>query len=132
MSEKNEALLKNYDAEIAEKNSEIRRESEKNLLDEFPIYNQQVRLIKSVFSEDTKGALDQTQRLLVNLGIAIYSGKESAIDWSITRALNHGASAEMIKDVIEVAALNSGSLGMSSIRIAHNILNLRKIKRPKS
>jgi len=122
----------NYDVEVTEKISDLRRESEKYLLETSPVYKSQVAMIKSVFDEDKKGGLDQTQKLLVNLGIAVYSGKDSAIDWAMTRVLNHGGTDEMIRDVIEIAGLNGGSLSMASVRKAHNVRRHRKIKRPKS
>ena len=118
----------NFDVEIAEKHSTTRRATEQMLTENSNVYKQQVDQISSVFADNKKG-LGQTQKLLINLGIAIYSGKDSAIDWSITRVLNHGGTADMVKEVIEIAALNGGTLSMSSVRMAYNVLELRKINR---
>lgn len=132
MEDSNETLNGNYEADIAEKISTARRDAEKTLLKESYVYRNQIDMIKSIFDEQAKSSLSQTTKLLINLGIGIHSGKESAIDWGITRALNHGATEEMIKEVIEIVGLNSGALGISSVRTAHNVLRLRKIRRPKS
>lgn len=87
----------------SEKIASDRRSVEIELREVLKAYGEQVNTISRVLGEEKlrKNGLTQAQRMVINLGIAITQGSESAIEWSITRALNHEVDESGVKDVIE-------------------------------
>jgi alkylhydroperoxidase/carboxymuconolactone decarboxylase family protein YurZ len=84
-----------------------------------PVYNRMVEQISEVFGEpQVKGGLNQTERILIALGMAVQNGTPSSIDWTITRALNHGATEQMIRETIDIALLNGGTFVVANARFA--------------
>ncbi|MCB1056661.1 MAG: carboxymuconolactone decarboxylase family protein [Acidobacteria bacterium] len=109
----------------------FRRESEYDLRDVSPVYASQMESTTSVFGEQgRKGGLAQVHRILIALGTAVQAGSESTIDWTITRALNHGANEAMILDAIDVALLNGGNFTVANARFAYRALKYRLSTRP--
>ena len=84
------------------------------------------QLAKVLGPTHKKGGLDQTQRILVALGMAVQSGSDSAIEWTMTRAMNHGASKEQIIDTLDVALLYGGGLAVAGVRFAYNTMRVRE------
>jgi len=123
----------NYDQEVAERIADTRRESEEAMLGELSVYPTMVKLLTKYYgSEGTKEGLSQTHRILVGLGIAVARGSQSAIEYHVTRATNHGATSAMIRDAIDCALLNEGGMAVSSARFALNALNARQMRPRKS
>ena len=87
----------------SEKIAADRRSVEFELREKLPAYAEQVSTISRVLGKAKirKEGLTQAQRMIVNLGIAITQGSESAIEWSITRALNHEVAESAVEEVIE-------------------------------
>lgn len=126
MSDSNE-MIKNRLDEIAA----FRRQSEFDLRESSPLYAAQMEATAKVFGEKgRKGGLDQVHRILVALGTAVQAGSESTVDWTITRALNHGATEPMILDAIDVALLNGGNFAVANARFAYHALQYRLSVRP--
>ncbi len=102
-----------------------RRAAEEELLAASPVYRNHVEMIREVYGpKQTKGGLTQTERILIALGLAIHSGSESAVDWTLSRARNHGASEQMIRDAIDVALLTGGGLAVANARFAYEVLRI--------
>ncbi len=124
-----ETDTENVEALRAEAISDIRRQTEGALVKNSSVYAAQVKSMSEIYGKGTKKyALDQTQRILIALGMAIYGGSESAVEWTVTRALNHGANEQMIRETIDIALLNGGTFTVSNARFAYNALGLRKRK----
>lgn len=106
---------------------EIRRRSaELDLRKRSAVYAAYVDLMGTVYGEQArKNGLDQKDRMLIALAMAVGNGKKTAVEWTVSRALNHGASKQMIEDAIEVALLNSGTFAVSNARFAHEVLDYR-------
>jgi alkylhydroperoxidase/carboxymuconolactone decarboxylase family protein YurZ len=103
-----------------------RRELEDELTKNSPVYADQVKNMSRVYGERGRpDGLDQTQRILIALAMAVHSGTESAIEWTITRALNHGANEAQIRDAMDVALLNGGTFAVSNFRFAQQALQVR-------
>jgi alkylhydroperoxidase/carboxymuconolactone decarboxylase family protein YurZ len=107
-----------------------RREMEATLLENSPIYTHQVKMMRDVYGKSSNSAgMTQRERILLGIGMAVYAGPESAIEWTVTRAVNHGAGSEAIRDAIDVALLNGGTFATARARFAYNALALR-LKHP--
>lgn len=103
-----------------------RRENEAKLRKSSPLYARMMENTAEVFGEKGRdGGLDQVHRILVALGTAVQAGSESSIDWTITRAINHGANEAMILDAIDVALLNGGNFAVANARFAYEVLRYR-------
>lgn len=124
----------NYEQKMAEGLSEVRRNVEKELIERSHIYKNFVGMVSDFFGEKnaTKDGLDQTHRILIALGVAIATGSESAIEWNITRALNHGATDRMIQDVLDTCLLTGGGMAVAPVRFAYNSFSMRKVMPMKS
>lgn len=124
----------NAEQKLMEEIADLRRDAEPILLEDSKAYRSIVDLIKNTLDPEKieKDGLDQTHRMLIALGIAISNGSKSSIEWTMTRALNHGANDRMIKDAIDVGLLMGGGSAVASVRSAYNALNLRKLKPRKS
>jgi alkylhydroperoxidase/carboxymuconolactone decarboxylase family protein YurZ len=102
-----------------------RRKFEKELLDASPVYRNHVDMIRRVYGqEQVKGGLTQTERILIAFGLAIHSGTESSVDWTLSRARNHGATEQMIREAIDVALLTGGGLAVANARFAFGLLRI--------
>jgi alkylhydroperoxidase/carboxymuconolactone decarboxylase family protein YurZ len=105
-----------------------RRRTEQEFRKTSSVYETLVEQMGEVYGEEQrKDGLNQTQRILIALGMAVHSGSESSIDWTITRALNHGATAQMIRDAIDVALLNGGTFAVANARFALETLKYRLV-----
>ena len=103
-----------------------RRDLEQELIEASPVYAENVKQMARVYGRSGRpDGLDQTQRILLALGMAVYGGTESSIEWTITRALNHGATEAQIRDAMDVALLNGGTFAVANFRFAHQALKLR-------
>jgi alkylhydroperoxidase/carboxymuconolactone decarboxylase family protein YurZ len=104
-----------------------RRDMEVELRRESWLYAQHVENLRAIYGGRSKrsGGLDATTRILIALGNAVLAGSDSAIEFTITRALNHGATEAKIKDTIEVALLNGGGMATSRVRFAFEVLSHR-------
>jgi alkylhydroperoxidase/carboxymuconolactone decarboxylase family protein YurZ len=125
-----EEAMSSYEA-IAEQLAEDRRELESILLKRSSVYPVLVDQMKRVYGEDRKdGGLSQTHKILIAVAMAVQSGSKSALEWTITRAVNHGATDEMIRDAVDVALLNGGTFAVSNARFAVAALDVRR-RRPR-
>jgi alkylhydroperoxidase/carboxymuconolactone decarboxylase family protein YurZ len=113
-----------YD-EIAEQAASNRRAMEDVLLKRSTIYPVLVDQMKRVYSDNPSG-LSQVHKMLIAVAMAVHSGAESAVEWTITRAVNHGATDEMIRDAVDVALLNGGTFAVSQARLAIAATALRR------
>jgi alkylhydroperoxidase/carboxymuconolactone decarboxylase family protein YurZ len=120
-----------YD-EIAEQEATNRRSMEDVLLKHSTLYPVLVEQMKRVYSDSPNGGLKQAYKMLIAVAMAVHSGSESAVEWTITRAVNHGASDEMIRDAVDVALLNGGTFAVSQARLAIATTALRRRKPRKS
>ena len=110
--------------------AENRRETERLIRERSGVYRAQVHLMQEIYGEKgRKNGLSQRERMLVAVGAAVQSGSESSIEWTVTRALNHGASKEMVEDAIDIALLNGGTFVVANARFAFEVLDLR-LKKP--
>lgn len=106
--------------------NDIRREFEAELIDRSPVYAELVKHMSRVYGERQKSdGLDQTQRVLIAVAMAVHSGSKSAVEWTVTRAVNHGASEAQIRDAMDVALLNGGTFAVSNFRFGHEALQVR-------
>jgi alkylhydroperoxidase/carboxymuconolactone decarboxylase family protein YurZ len=106
--------------------NDSRRALESELIDQSPVYAEFVKQMGRVYGERGRpDGLDQTQRVLMALAMAVHSGSQSAIEWTVTRAINHGASEAQIRDTMDVALLNGGTFTVSNFRFAHEALGVR-------
>ena len=116
---------------VAEQLADDRRDFESILLKRSTIYPVLVDQMKRVYGEDHKdGGLSQTHKILIAVAMAVHSGSTSSLEWTITRAVNHGATDEMIRDAVDVALLNGGTFAVSNARFAVAALDLRR-RRPR-
>jgi alkylhydroperoxidase/carboxymuconolactone decarboxylase family protein YurZ len=101
-----------------------RREYEIDLRNASPVYAQQVELMRRVYgANQEENGLNQVQRILIALGMAINSGHPSSVEWCITRALNHRATKQMILDAVDVALLNGGTFAVHNARLVIEVLD---------
>ena len=108
-----------------------RRAAEDDLLAKSPIYARMVEQMSETYGERKQSdGLDQTTRILLALGMAVHSGSNSSVEWTITRALNHGASEEQIRDTIDVALLNGGTFAVANARFAFTAMETR-LRKPR-
>ncbi len=104
-----------------------RRELEDELTKNSPVYADLVRNMSRTYGERGRpDGLDQTQRILIALAMAVHSGTESSIEWTVTRALNHGANEAQIRDALDVALLNGGTFAVANFRFALQTLQVRR------
>lgn len=111
---------------IAEEAAENRRSMEDVLLKRSTVYPVLVEQMKRVYSDSPKGGLKQVDKMLIAVAMAVHGGSESSVEWTITRAVNHGASDEMIRDAIDVALLNGGTFAVAQARLAIAATALRR------
>lgn len=115
--------------EQIEEIANVRVQMEKGLREESKVYAEQVRLMREVYGPgQQKGGLDQIHRIMIAVGMAVLAGSESAVEWTITRALNHGATEQMIRDAVDVALLNGGTFAVSNARFAYEALRVRQLR----
>jgi alkylhydroperoxidase/carboxymuconolactone decarboxylase family protein YurZ len=90
----------------------------------YPIFRELERRIDLNFSGGParSQALNDLQRTLISVGQAILFGKDSSIEFTITRAISLGATKEMIEEVIDISLINGGGLAISAARFAHEVL----------
>lgn len=113
----------------AEQIADERRAMEPDLVSRSDVYVNFVEQMRRVYGEGQhQEGLNQTHRILIAVGMAVQNGHESAIEWTVTRALNHGASERMVLDAIDVALLNGGTFVTSNARFAYNTLALRWVR----
>jgi alkylhydroperoxidase/carboxymuconolactone decarboxylase family protein YurZ len=118
--------MSSYEA-TAEHISQERRDLEDILLKRSSVYPVLVDQMKRVYGEDRKdGGLSQAHKILIAVAMAVQSGSKSSLEWTITRAVNHGASDQMIRDAIDVALLNGGTFAVSNARFAVAALDIRR------
>jgi alkylhydroperoxidase/carboxymuconolactone decarboxylase family protein YurZ len=118
--------MSSYEA-TAEQIARDRRDLEEILLKRSSIYPVLVEQMKRVYGEDRKdGGLSQTHKILIAVAMAVQSGTKSSLEWTITRAVNHGATDQMIRDAIDVALLNGGTFAVSNARFAVAALDIRR------
>jgi alkylhydroperoxidase/carboxymuconolactone decarboxylase family protein YurZ len=118
--------MSSYEA-TAEQISRERRDLEDILLKRSSVYPVLVEQMKRVYGEDRKdGGLSQAHKILIAVAMAVQSGSKSSLEWTITRAVNHGASDQMIRDAIDVALLNGGTFAVSNARFAVAALDIRR------
>src|SRR5262245_11018415 len=98
-----------------------RRSVEGDMRRHYPVYAEQVRQMQRIYCGG--GALNQIQRILIACGMSLLSGEESSIEWCISRALNHGGTVPMLREVIDVALLNGGTFVVPKARFAHEYLS---------
>ena len=111
--------------------SDHRRALEEDLIAKSPIYGRMVEQISETYGEGQQdGGLDQTTRILLALGMAVHSGSKSSVEWTVTRAINHGASPQQIQDTIDIALLNGGTFAVAAARFAHQAAETR-FRRPR-
>ena len=126
-------LKSTYNVGLAEQIADDRRDMEETLVKNSAVYAALVDQMGRVYgARSQKDGLDQTQRILIALAMAVQSGTESAVEWTITRALNHGATEQMVRDAIDVALLNGGTFTISNARFAYSSLALRQVARSRS
>jgi alkylhydroperoxidase/carboxymuconolactone decarboxylase family protein YurZ len=119
--------------QLAERIAEERRGMEKLLLDHSSVYKVLVEQMGRVYGEEhKKDGLSQVHKMLIAVAMAVQSGSESAVEWTITRAVNHGASDQMIRDAVDVALLNGGTFTVSNARFAYGATALRRARPRKS
>lgn len=112
--------------EVIDQIPDERRDLEQELTKTSPVYADQARQMARVYGERGRpDGLDQIQRILIALAMAVQSGNKSAIEWTVTRALNHGATEAQIRDAMDVALLNGGTFAVANFRFAHQALRLR-------
>jgi alkylhydroperoxidase/carboxymuconolactone decarboxylase family protein YurZ len=105
-----------------------RRDLEGELVEQSPVYADFVKQMGRVYGQGGRpGGLDQTQRILMALAMAVHSGSQSSIEWTMTRALNHGASEAQIRDAMDVALLNGGTFAVANFRFAHEAFATRTV-----
>src|SRR5215208_6142125 len=108
--------------------NDTRRAMEDQLRKRSEVYDEMVERMRKVYGDEKKDdGLDQTNRILIALAMAVGSGTQSAVEWTMTRALNHGASEQMILDAIDVALTNRGTFAVANARFAYEALNVRTI-----
>jgi alkylhydroperoxidase/carboxymuconolactone decarboxylase family protein YurZ len=113
--------------------SDARRDSEEQLINESPVYANMVTEMSRIYGEQGRpNGLNQTHRILLALAMAVHSGSYSAIEWCMTRALNHGANHDQIRDAMDVALLNGGTFTVANFRFANEALGLRNEFRARS
>jgi len=132
--EKSMASNENVEQRRAEEIALLRREMEGHLLKSSPVYAEQIKLTPTLYGKNhlRHGGLNQRDRILLAVGMAVHSGAESNIEWTITRAVNHGISDAEVQDAIDVALFNGGSFTVPRARFAYNTLALRKMMPRKS
>jgi alkylhydroperoxidase/carboxymuconolactone decarboxylase family protein YurZ len=110
-----------------------RQSMEEVLLKHSSVYPVLVDQMSRIYGEGkTEGGLDQVHKILIALAMAVKSGSESAVEWTITRAVNHGATDQMIRDAVDVALLNGGTFTVSNARLAYAASALRRLAPRKS
>jgi alkylhydroperoxidase/carboxymuconolactone decarboxylase family protein YurZ len=112
--------------------NDTRRDMEDELRDRSEVYRTLVEGMAEIYGEGEGGALDQTQRILVALGMALMSGGQSQVEWTVTRALNHGASPEAVREVADIALLNGGTFAIANARFAYQALHVRQVSAARS
>ncbi|HLJ14267.1 MAG TPA: carboxymuconolactone decarboxylase family protein [Bryobacteraceae bacterium] len=113
--------------DTTEQIADDRRDMETILLKNSSVYPVLVEQMKKVYgATKTDGGLDQVHKMLIGVAMAVQSGTESAVEWTITRALNHGATDQMIRDAVDVALLNGGTFTVSNARFAHAAIDVRQ------
>jgi alkylhydroperoxidase/carboxymuconolactone decarboxylase family protein YurZ len=113
----------------AEQIADSRRDMEELLVKSSPVYSALVDQMKRVYGKNgKKGGLDQTTRILIALAMAVQNGSQSSVEWTITRALNHGATDQQIRDAIDVALLNGGTFTIANARFGYSSLAVRRIR----
>jgi alkylhydroperoxidase/carboxymuconolactone decarboxylase family protein YurZ len=106
--------------------NDTRRALEDELRSQSPVYSEMVERMARVYGEERKDdGLDQRERILIGLAMAVGSGTESAVEWTVTRAFNHGASEQQIRDAIDVALTNRGTFAVSNARFAYEAMAAR-------
>jgi alkylhydroperoxidase/carboxymuconolactone decarboxylase family protein YurZ len=105
--------------------ADARRDMEQELRGGSRIYTRMVQEMAEIYGEGELGGLDQQQRILIALGMAVHGGAKSAVEWTITRALNHGVSEEAIRGTIDIALLNGGTFAVSNARFGYETLLVR-------
>ena len=106
--------------------NDTRRALEDELRSRSPVYSEMVERMAQVYGEERKDdGLDQRERILIGVAMAVGSGSESAVEWTVTRALNHGASEQQIRDAIDVALTNRGTFAVANARFAYEAVAAR-------
>jgi alkylhydroperoxidase/carboxymuconolactone decarboxylase family protein YurZ len=106
--------------------NDVRRGMEDELRKHSDVYAEMVDRMGAIYGKGEKpDGLGQTERILIALGMAVGSGSPSAVEWTITRALNHGASEQKIRDAIDVALTNHGTFSVANARFAYEALGVR-------
>jgi len=119
--------------EFADVVSNDRRAMEDELRETSPVYRVLVDEMSRVYGEEkTEGGLDQVHKILIAVAMAVHTGSKSSVEWTVTRAVNHGATDQMVRDAIDVALLNGGTFAVSNARFAIAALNHRRINVRKS
>jgi alkylhydroperoxidase/carboxymuconolactone decarboxylase family protein YurZ len=117
-------------AELVNAVNDNRRALEDELIEQSPVYADFVKQMGRVYGERGRpDGLDQTQRVLIALAMAVHSGSQSSIEWTMTRAINHGASEAQIRDAMDVALLNGGTFTVANFRFAHEAFRVRMVDR---
>jgi alkylhydroperoxidase/carboxymuconolactone decarboxylase family protein YurZ len=112
--------------ERANRINDTRRALEDELRSKSSVYSEMVERMSQVYGEERKDdGLDQTDRILIGVAMAVGSGSESAVEWTVTRAVNHGASEQQIRDAVDVALTNRGTFAVSNARFAYEALAAR-------
>jgi len=119
---------KNEFETTAETIAEQRRNMEDVLLKRSSVYPVLVEQMRRVYGpqKSKDGGLDQVHKMLIAVAMAVQTGKESAVEWAITRAVNHGATDTMIRDAVDVALLNGGTFTVSNARFAYAAVDIRR------
>jgi alkylhydroperoxidase/carboxymuconolactone decarboxylase family protein YurZ len=125
--EPSEALIESVNAL-----TDQRRTMEDELLKDSEVYRTLVEGMIATYGEDQHGALDQTQKILIALGMAVHGGGESQVEWCVTRALNHGASEAAVREVVDIALLNGGTFAVANARFAYQALDVRRVSAARS
>jgi hypothetical protein len=98
-----------------------RRSLEADMLKSSAVYKNHIDMVSKVYgASQTPGEFDQTHLTLV----ALTSGTKSAVDWTLSRARNHGATEQMIRDTIDVALLTGGGMAVANARFAFGSLRI--------
>jgi alkylhydroperoxidase/carboxymuconolactone decarboxylase family protein YurZ len=119
--------------EIANRISDERRSMEEILLKHSSVYPVLVQQMEKVYGDEKKkDGLDQVHKMLIAVAMAVQTGSESSVEWTITRAVNHGASDQMIRDAVDVALLNGGTFSVANARFAYAATSLRRVAPRKS
>jgi alkylhydroperoxidase/carboxymuconolactone decarboxylase family protein YurZ len=116
----------------SERMADERRDMEETLLKHSSVYPVLVEQMAKVYGEHKSEGLDQVHRILIAVAMAVQSGQQSAVEWTITRAINHGATDQMIRDAVDVALLNGGTFAVSNARLAHGAMQVRRAVARKS